>query len=91
MSHFKAEMYQIRFHPAGQLTEFLLLRPPSWIKGVLLLKGGKGTEKEREGRRKGGRRRKGKGEADGKGGGGEGRDGTSPAWSSPDLGSTGSQ
>ena len=55
-----------------------LPRPPSWIKGVLLLKGWEG---------KGGGRGKGRGGKErGKEGGGG--DGTSPAWSSPNLGST---
>ena len=57
-----------------QLTA--LPRPPSWIKGVLLLKGGEGTGREREGREKGSRRgRKGKGRRGKRRGKGEGSDG----------------
>ena len=83
MSHFKAEMHQIRFRLRlrprprwGRSQRFP--RPPSWIKGVLLLKGGEGMGRKE--RRRGGRGRGGKGR--------EKMDGTSPAWSSPDLGST---
>ena len=78
MPYFKAKMHQIQFRLGlrprphwGSSQRFPRL--PSWIKRVLLLKGGRG--------RKGSGRRKGKG--------GEGSDGTSPAWSYPDLGSTG--
>ena len=89
MSHFKAENAPnsissgaVPQTPLGKLTA--LPRPPSWFKKVLLLKGGEGLGKEREGRGNGGRRgRKGR-----TGKGRVGREGTSPAWSSPDLGST---
>ena len=47
MSHYKAEMHQIRFRLGSSQRS---PRPSSWIKGVLLLKGGKGgKEREEEG------------------------------------------
>ena len=52
-------------------------KPPSWIKGVLLLKGVEGTGKEREGREKEGEGEEGEGEEreEVRKGGGEGRGG----------------
>ena len=63
MSHLRLKCTKFDFDwgsapdPAGELTS--LPRPPIWIKGVLLLKGGDGMGKEREGRGKGWRRGKG--------------------------------
>jgi len=64
-------MHQIRFRlglrpqtPLGELTA--LPRPPTWISGVLLLRGGKGEKGEKgEGRERKGKER---GRKEGKGG-----------------------
>ena len=91
MSHFKAEMHQIRFRLELRPRPYwgssqLSPRLPSWIEGVLLLKEGEGRGRKGEGKGEEGEWEGREGE--GKGEGGEGRDWTSPAWSSPDLGST---
>jgi len=64
MSHFKAEMHQIRFRlglcprPRWGSSQCSPSRPPSWIKGILLLKGGDGTgRKGREGEGRNGKGR----------------------------------
>ena len=65
MSDFKAKMHQNRFRlappqtPLGELTA--LPRPPSWIKGGLLLRGGEGIWEGRGRGGKGGEDRRGKG------------------------------
>jgi len=54
MSDFKAKMQQIRFRspdPTG--GAYSAPRPPSWIKGVLILRRGEG-EGRREGKGRGG-------------------------------------
>jgi len=67
MSHFKAEMHQIRLQRSP--------RPSSWILRVLLLReGGEGKGREGEGRGREGERREGKG----RGRKGEGKEGGKP-------------
>ena len=84
MTDFKAKMHQIRFRLGlrprprwGSLQRSP--RPPSWIWGALLLRGGE--ERDRRGREGRGRRR-----GEGKGGEGKGGEGKENAMSPPLFG-----